>query len=739
MSRYLTDWNVDYGDGRPARSVKTPHAWGQDLPVSCEGPVTYRANVEVPEGEWTIKFHGVSYRAEVSIDGSPVADHRGIWDSFEVPVRGGGLARVEVRVTKNGGPAFPVRDVASGFLPYVFHTFGGIYREVELLPQSSGSTNERPVARVVIEGSALSLDGRPFYPRGILHWGWYPEFGHPNPPEEVVRQEVREVKRLGFNLVKFCLWAPPHRYLEILHEEGLTAWMELPLWNPSQDSARQEEITAELTRIVLQYRHHRSIVAWTVGCELGAAAGPRFRQKLTNRVRKLTGSPLVKDDSGGAEMYGGDLREFGTFSDFHPYCDTPFYPVVLDSLLPGPRTPAPILLGEFNDVDVHRNLARLSREEPYWTSPSPELNDQGVRWQYDLPRVLRESRFTRDDSGLAESSRRKAVFMRKTLQEAVRARGDISGYVVTGLRDTPISSSGFFDDWGAPRFREEEVSTWNGDACLFLIPSRHPPWVNGGNRPGWADPLNHFEGTVFLRIGGHGDLSGNLKWRIEDARGAVVAKHSGIGPVIFPRRPAEVDFISWQDAEPGRYRLSAEFGPASNSWEIWVVAKSEPLQARLHDPAGLLSGLECVNGPNAALLATEPVSGQTPSLLFLDREGTAPMPFWREAAYEFNDPDFWERVPFAGEWERLHAVSPDRVLDREWLNKRFGSSLRVLMNRIDTRTYREDPVVAWVSGTLVTTLRPWGGLGVQPSGVANNPAGYELLRSLLLAASSTTA
>jgi hypothetical protein len=256
--------------------------------------------------------------------------------------------------------------------------------------------------------------------------------------------------------------------------------MELPLWDPSDDPAHQAHIADEIERIVRQYRHHDCIIVWTVGCELSTSTSAEYRRYLTQMVRNLTQCPMVKDNSGGAEMYGGDLREYGDFYDFHPYCDTHFYPAVLDTLLPASRKPMPILLGEFNDIDVHRDLARTGDELPYWASNLAELNDKGVRWQYDLPGVLDDSRFANHPSrsghaALMESSRRKALFIRKTVQEAVRARDAIAGYVITCWRDTPISAAGFFDDWGNARFSPAEVAPWNGEETLFLIPTRRPP------------------------------------------------------------------------------------------------------------------------------------------------------------------------------------------------------------------------------------------------------------------------
>ena len=129
-----------------------------------------------------------------------------------------------------------------------------------------------------------------------------------------------------------------------------------------------------------------------------------------------------------------------------------------------------------------------------------------MRWQHDLPRILSECRFCRPEEErrhrrLMESSRRKALFIRKTVHEAVRERAPIAGYVVTGWRDTPIATAGFVDDWMDARFSPEETLPWNGADCLFLIPTRRPPFHKGGNRPGWLDPFMFREGNAFGRSG----------------------------------------------------------------------------------------------------------------------------------------------------------------------------------------------------------------------------------------------
>ncbi|HVL37766.1 MAG TPA: hypothetical protein VM328_00115 [Fimbriimonadaceae bacterium] len=742
----LESWTVSYHADEKPHPVKLPHAWRQDVPVFWEGPAIYETELQVPKAPAWLVFHGVSYEARVFIEGRQVGHHRGIWDAFSVSLRpfAGKKIRLRVEVVKNGGQTYPVKEVASGFLPYVFHTFGGIYQPVEVAESPEDPLANPPPApetRVFVDGHRLYVDGEPFYIRGALTWGWYPEIGHTNPPEETIRKEVRLARSLGFNLVKFCLWVPPHRYLEILAEEGMEAWMELPLWDPTDDPERQAIIASEIERVVRQYRRHSNIICWTVGCELSGATRPEYRRHLTQMVRNLTGCPLVKDNSGGAEMYGGDLREFGDFYDFHPYCDTHFYPSVLDSLLPTSRKRMPILLGEFNDVDVHRDIAALHDERPFWASSLPELNDVGVRWQHDLPRFLATSRFAlepgeNEHDALMESSRQKALWMRKTVHEWVRAREAISGYVVTGWRDTPISTAGFVDDWGRARFSASEVCSWNGPSVLYLIPTRRPTWVHGGNRPGFLDSFHHFTGAIYLRVGAHSDhdLAGGLVWRILSADGETVAGGAEERVLVPTLSSEEVGQIHWECHAPGVFTLEVEFADACNAWELAVVESPDWQRVSgwgIASAGGALDDLKLSGGPNLISFGPSPVPAEGAGIVFLTDVGTVARPFWRESAYVFSEPDFWSRMGLRGGWGRWLPIAPDRAIEPKWLVEQGLDEGQVLMTRVDVRTYEELPMLVRKGNAIVTTLRPWGGLGMQPTSLSRNPIGSHLLWSLV--------
>ncbi len=682
--REVRDWTVDYGEG--AREISLPHVWCTDVDVRWEGPATYKTFIELDVPN-ILRFDGISYAAEVRVNGESRVVHHGIWDAFEIPLDAG-ANEVEVRVTKNGGPTSPVKSVLSGFLPYVFHTFGGIWGSVWL---TDGAPLVRPVAgsRISLRENRLFWDGVPVYLRGALHWGWYPETGNPNTPD-LISTEVELARQMGFNLMKFCLWVPPQAYLEALREAGMMAWIELPLWAPAEgfdeDAAR-----AEVERIVEQYRHHDNVVAWTAGCELGSTVRPEFRAELVRLIQEITGCPLVKDNSGGSEMYEADLREFGTFADFHPYADLPFYPPLLDSLRTGARARQPILLGEFNDHDVHRDTERLRAEEPYWASRDPVLNDVGVRWQYDLPNFLPETQFEADrHSRLMESSRQKALFVRRFTHDFVRQHHDIAGYAVTGWRDTPISSSGMVDDWLQARFSAEECAAWNSDAAFFLIPNRRPPWVNGGNRAGWQSLYAGFAGAITVRIGanlpvGEHSVEVSLAGEVGYRREILIGESDAFSPQLLGE-------LSW-NAVPGQTAIQVRLdGQVVREWPILIREK----------------------------FAYEP--GPQPP--------TVPMPFWRECIQEFHDDPLWERLGYRDQWEFWVDISPDGAMESDWLDS-VHPRWRPIMTRIDTRTYARHLYIARTDAGYVHCFRLDGGHGIQPFGYASNPIANGLVAALL--------
>lgn len=199
----------------------------------------------------------------------------------------------------------------------------------------------------------------------------------------------------------------------------------------------------------------------------------------------------------------------------------------------------------------------------------------------------------------------------------------------------------------------------------------------------------------------------------------------------------------WAELPIGEYTLTVTWGEATNQWPIWVVADEEmPKGVML---PGIGEGFTDWP-PNTNLCPHPPTDGgprtsdpiladrlpedwqQRRGGIFLSGTDTLPMPFWRESGYQFEGISELE-----GRWERLFPIAGDCVLDPDFL-ERFDN-YRVLLQRIDMRTYHEHPVLIEVQtevGKLyLSTLRPHGGLGCQPTSLKWNPVGRHLVAHLL--------
>ncbi|HHY83392.1 MAG TPA: hypothetical protein GX505_12070 [Clostridiales bacterium] len=134
-------WECTLPDKRRLQ-VEVPGCWDTYVDEKDIGEaVRYKKEVDLTKEEgrsYYLNFGGVSYYCDVYVNNSFAGSHEGIWDAFRLditPFVKTGTNVIELDITKPGysqGDRFPVRQVLSGFIPDVLHTFGGIWDDVNI-------------------------------------------------------------------------------------------------------------------------------------------------------------------------------------------------------------------------------------------------------------------------------------------------------------------------------------------------------------------------------------------------------------------------------------------------------------------------------------------------------------------------------------------------------------------------------------------------------------------------------
>jgi hypothetical protein len=850
--------------------VQVPGVWErQGFPMYVEGPALYRRRQLIP-ASWAgarimLCFQAVSYLVEVRVNGQIVGTHEGLWTAFEFDVsawiRPGEENEFELQIIKPGdeGDTYPYREVLVGFIPYVSLTFGGPWREIELVAHrvpawqniriqqdwQSGKVHVQSTitelstelsallqivnshgqvvaqsavtvtpahpasdfrvqvsqperwspahpalyqARLLLkdgdqivaqtqrtfgfrglhaDGDQLLLNGQAVHVRGILSWGWYPETLAPTPTEDQIRDEFRRVRELGFNLYKLCLYVPIPRLFEIANEEGMLLWLELPLWwQRLTDHLRQQTII-EYDDILRTVHTHPSLVLVSLGCELGSdMADAAMLEQLSNIARSFACGTLLCDNSGSGEAYKGLGFDYSDFTDYHFYCDLHYFSPLMDHFRRDWQKPRPWIFGEFCANEDYRDPTALldAGKRPWWRDIFGV--GSGIdRWAYSEQETriaAHQLPFTHKQ--LERIARQQSMIVRKNIIEQARSRRDGGGYVVTGLRDTPINTSGIFDDFDRHKLDPATFRSFNADTVLLLEQGRARVWIDG-DRPAPVDRFNHLAGsTLSLRlllahIGA--DLPAvTLTWNLLQPDGSLFTADSL--PIAAgwqagaARQIARFEIALPLDAVPGKWTIQASLGEYStNSWSLWIypqLAWSDGIA--IYDPTGCLCDFDDLprlsdpTGCTGVLIA----SAYTPEIaayvhgggkVVLLQNGNGALPakpaaFWQESIKLFYEHPALARFPHEGVTDvQFYHLASEYAFDSAQFSAVIPDlkAIKPVIRRLHARLFRVlDYLVECESGQgrmIASSLRFCGGAGDQVRGIKNNIAGEFLLKEIV--------
>ncbi len=651
--------------------------------------------------------------------------------------------------------------------------------------------DDKPVARAIqrmgfrrlsADGDQLLFNGQPFMVHGILSWGWEPDLIAPVYSPEQARAEMRRVRELGFNMIKLCLFVPNQTYYEIADEEGMLIWQEWPMWLPEITPELRTTLPDEYAAMTRLTSHHPSVVLYSLGCELSQVVDGELLGSLNDTVRSLVSNVLVCDNSGSGESYGGLDYDFSDFTDYHPYFDIHYFEPLLDNWRRDWQTPRPWIFGEFCDSDTFRDIDELvnanSDRKPWWmTAENPVTT-----WRSESLAMLEmQERLERAKPGftpqeLVEISYAQSLVVRKYTLELVRHRAGMGGYVVTGLRDTPISTSGIWDDLARPKWPSREFRMINDEAVLSLDVDRRRRWHNGGDRPDRLDAYNLWSGTTgrwhgILSLNGTELSAGSqFSWSLVDSQGVEIeAGSNNVTEAILQGIPHEVGNIKCQMPVVERaaeLRLNGTLTYAgltvTNNWPIWVYPRlpDPPVNLEIVDPTNVLDDcgewlnpVQRVRSSNHlsldGLLLTMVWDDNLQKFLesggrvLLLQQGNEPLaarrcPFWREAVLLFPVHPVWEIFPQRGYADmQFFGMASDVAFASYQLEQALPVlvSIHPILRRLDAREFHISEYLFEArvgNGVLLAcSLRLQGGIGAQPYGWKRNVAGSAMLWALL--------
>ncbi len=610
----------------------------------------------------------------------------------------------------------------------------------------------------------LLLNGEPIYWRGALHWGFYDELIAPNPSEDVIRAELKELKKMGFNAVKHCLYIPRQKYLDICDEEGMLCWIELPLWLPEANPELENRIRREYDAIGSELLGHPSVALITLGCEMNSVVKGDILKETYLKLKKKFGVP-VKDNSGSGECYGGLKVSYGDFYDYHFYGELQNMEDLMDHFTPSYRAGKPWLYGEYCDSDTLRDPKRIreGKKTPslWWESGDIRKNPiKKLKPDFYLDtfeKAVKGTNIRKDFEKLRAASIDHALTHRKVTIEETRCYHEISGYDITAIRDVPIATSGLFDDLGNMKFPAEEFIRFNSDAALLPAWDLRRNWICG-DRVCPKERYSFWGGEpydlhILLSNFSGSDMKGEtLRLELSDENERLIAWEERLLPSVTRGEIREICYFNTvlpEVSAPTELTLTARVGNHSNFWPIFVYPrpKNESENFLLRDHTGVFRGKSGVK-EGAKIIVTDQLDGYVRKFLseggkvFLMQGNDPSFPteevsFWRES-FPVRSPhpvmSGIRRTRFTEDL-RYFSVAPERaVLPKEASEMGFALK-RPVLRRCDARNWKITEYLAEYAlgkGTLVaTTLKLSGGRGREALGFGNNVFGTYLFGKII--------
>lgn len=347
----------------------------------------------------------------------------------------------------------------------------------------------------------LYLNGKRFLMRGALDQDYYPLTDTLPREDGFLRERFMQAKAIGLNTLRCHVKVPHPEYLELANELGLLVWLDMPYTQRFTANAR-EQLLETFNAAVTRYRHHPSILIWTLineGWGLELKEMPEDRQWLIEQYDelkpKLAGALFVDNSA-----CGNTYHMKSDIDDYHWYHAWPEEKAEWEQITTeftdradwsySPFADAkrsykePLIVSEFGTWGLPHlpEMRKHSGQDPWWfQSGYDRAKCAAIASGMDLRfNAYGLNNWFDSVSAFVDSAQRKQYQALKYQIESMRQRDGLSGYVITELTDAHWEANGIMDLENNPRNFAGQLASINQDT--MLIPRLSYPVALAGGK-----------------------------------------------------------------------------------------------------------------------------------------------------------------------------------------------------------------------------------------------------------------
>ena len=180
---------------------------------------------------------------------------------------------------------------------------------------------------VGIANGRLTLNGKPYFYRGVLDQGFWPDGIYTPPTDAAIKNDVEMAKKLGFNMARKHVKVEDPRWYYWCDKLGLAVWQDMPSSHSLTTPDARESFANEWIEVLADVHNNPCVVHWIPFNE-NWGDPQEFQDSIVRLTREFDTSRPITDASGWTQRgltdvidvhdYGNNLLRQGIANPIKP-------------------------------------------------------------------------------------------------------------------------------------------------------------------------------------------------------------------------------------------------------------------------------------------------------------------------------------------------------------------------------------------------------------------------------------